>query len=140
MNRALFQPLVAHLDKKEFTILTGACQTGKSTLLRQLEVYCKELSKPCVFLNLENRDILSVLDENPLNLLNYLPDAEGRIVAFLDEIQYLKEPSNFLKLLYDEHVGRVDRGHRKQRFLYRRPFQRFTCRKKESLPIANLFI
>jgi predicted AAA+ superfamily ATPase len=107
MNRALFQPLVAHLDKKEFTILTGACQTGKSTLLRQLEVYCKELSKPCVFLNLENRDILSVLDENPLNLLNYLPDAEGRIVAFLDEIQYLKEPSNFLKLLYDEHVGRV---------------------------------
>ncbi len=107
MRRNLFEPLAAHLDKKEFTILTGARQTGKSTLLRQLETYCKESSKPCVFLNLENRDILSILDENPLNLLSYLPDVEGRAIAFLDEIQYLKDPSNMLKLLYDEHMDRV---------------------------------
>jgi len=107
MRRNLFEPLLAHLDKKEFTILTGARQTGKSTLLRQLETSCKELSKPCIFLNLENRDVLSILDENPLNLLNYLPDVEGKIIVFLDEIQYLKDPSNLLKLLYDEHVGRV---------------------------------
>jgi predicted AAA+ superfamily ATPase len=110
MRRNLFEPLLAHLDKKEFTILTGARQTGKSTLLRQLETSCKELSKPCIFLNLENRDILSILDENPLNplnLLNYLPDVEGKVIVFLDEIQYLKDPSNLLKLLYDEHVERV---------------------------------
>ena len=107
MRRNLFKPLLAHRDKKEFTILTGARQTGKSTLLRQLETSCKELSKPCVFLNLENRDILSILDENPLNLLNYLPDVEEKVIVFLDEIQYLKDPSNLLKLLYDEHVERV---------------------------------
>lgn len=107
MRRNLFEPLAAHLDKKEFTILTGARQTGKSTLLRQLETYCKELSKPCVFLNLENRDILSILDENPLNLLGYLPDVEGKAIVLLDEIQYLKDPSNLLKLLYDEHVERI---------------------------------
>jgi predicted AAA+ superfamily ATPase len=107
MRRNLFEPLAAHLDKEEFTILTGARQTGKSTLLRQLETHCKELSKPRVFLNLENRDILSILDENPLNLLDYLPNVEGRVIVFLDEIQYLKDPSNLLKLLYDEHVRRV---------------------------------
>jgi predicted AAA+ superfamily ATPase len=107
MQRNLFEPLAAHLDKKEFTILTGARQTGKSTLLRQLETYCKELSKPCVFLNLENRDILSILNENPLNLLSYLPDVEGKAIVLLDEIQYLKDPSNLLKLLYDEHVERI---------------------------------
>ena len=107
MRRNLFEPLAAHLDKKEFTILTGARQTGKSTLLRQLETYCKELSKPCVFLNLENRDILSVLDENPLNLLSYLPDVGGKVIVFLDEIQYLKDPSNLLKLLYDAHLERI---------------------------------
>jgi len=107
MRRNLFEPLLAHLDKKEFTILTGARQTGKSTLLRQLETSCKEVSKPCIFLNLENRDILSILDENPLALLNYLPDVEGKVIVFLDEIQYLKDPSNLLKLLYDEHVERV---------------------------------
>ena len=107
MRRNLFEPLAAHLDKKEFTILTGARQTGKSTLLRQLETYCKELSKPCVFLNLENRDILSILDENPLNLLSYLPDVGRKVIVFLDEIQYLKDPSNLLKLLYDEHLERI---------------------------------
>lgn len=107
MRRNLFEPLATHLDKKEFTILTGARQTGKSTLLRQLEAYCKDLSKPSVFLNLENRDILSTLDESPLHLLNYLPEAEGRVIVFLDEIQYLKNPSNLLKLLYDEHAARV---------------------------------
>lgn len=26
---------------------------------------------------------------------------------FLDEVQYLKDPSNFLKLLYDEHVNKI---------------------------------
>ncbi|HEV2482374.1 MAG TPA: ATP-binding protein [Puia sp.] len=107
MQRNLFVPLAAHLEKKEFTILTGARQTGKSTLLKQLQAHCSDLRKDTVFLNLENRDILSVLDENPLDLLTYLPAAEGRIIVFLDEIQYLKDPSNLLKLLYDEHVDRV---------------------------------
>lgn len=107
MHRALFDQLTGHLQKKEFTILTGARQTGKSTLLRQLEEYCKELSLPCIFLNLENKDILSILNEHPLNLLNYLPEVKGRVIAFIDEIQYLNDPSNFLKLLYDEHIEQV---------------------------------
>ena len=40
MNRKLFQKLKEHLPKKEFTIITGARQTGKSTLLKQLEKEC----------------------------------------------------------------------------------------------------
>jgi predicted AAA+ superfamily ATPase len=107
MRRELFDHLVNHLQKQEFTILTGARQTGKSTLLRQLEAHCKELSLPCVFINLENKDILSILNAQPLNLLNYLPEVKGRVIAFIDEIQYLRDPSNFLKLLYDEYVEQV---------------------------------
>lgn len=52
-------------------------------------------------------DILSILDQHPFHLLNYLPDAEGRMIIFIDEIQYLKDPSNFLKLLHDEHAARI---------------------------------
>jgi predicted AAA+ superfamily ATPase len=107
VQRDSFVQLASHLQKKEFTILTGARQTGKSTLLRQLEARCKELSLPCVFLNLENKDVLSILNEQPLNLLNYLPEVKGRVIAFIDEIQYLNDPSNFLKLLYDEHIEQV---------------------------------
>jgi predicted AAA+ superfamily ATPase len=107
MRRELFEKLESHLEKKEYTILTGARQTGKSTLLRQLETLCKERSVPCVFLNLENKEILDALNENPLNLLNYLPVGNQKGVALIDEVQYLADPSNFLKLLYDEHATLV---------------------------------
>ena len=106
-KRRLFQDLVNHLSKKEFTILTGARQTGKSTLLRQLEDYCKENSLPVVFLNLENRSILAELNLSPLNVFKYLPETEKRVIILIDEVQYLEDASNFLKLLYDEYVGRI---------------------------------
>ncbi len=149
MRRALFEPLAAHLQKKEFTIITGARQTGKSTLLRQLEAHCKELSIPSVFLNLENKDILPVLNEQPLNLLNYLPDVKGRVIVFIDEIQYLDDPSNFLKLLYDEHVEKVkivasgssvfyiDDHFRDSLAGRKRVFQLFTCSFNEYLQLRD---
>ena len=58
MYRNLLEHLKLHLSKKEFTIITGARQTGKSTLLRQLETHCKNEKQPCIFLNLENKEIL----------------------------------------------------------------------------------
>ena len=103
----MFEKLKLHLPKKEFTILTGARQTGKSTLLKELEKYCKEQGIAVTILNFEFKNILADLDENPLNLLNYLPQSEGRKVVLIDEVQYLKDPTNFLKLLYDEHAADI---------------------------------
>jgi predicted AAA+ superfamily ATPase len=107
MQRKIYEQLKAHLVKKEYTILTGARQTGKSTLLRHLEAACKGIAIPCVFLNMENKTILADLDSNPLNLLNYLPAENKRTIIFIDEVQYLKDPSNFLKLIYDEHAENI---------------------------------
>ena len=106
-RRKLFDKLLAHLEKKEFSILTGARQTGKSTLLKQIEKHCNEHNIPVVFLNLENKTILAELNENPLNLLGYLPTNGKKTIALVDEVQYLDDPSNFLKLLYDEHFEKV---------------------------------
>ena len=106
-KRKLFHELVAHLSKKEFTIVTGARQSGKSTLLRQLEDHCKQNNLPVVFLNLENRSILSELSLSPMNVLKYLPEADKRVIILIDEVQYLENASNFLKLLYDEHASRI---------------------------------
>jgi predicted AAA+ superfamily ATPase len=107
MKRNLFQALVQHLEKKEYTIITGARQTGKSTLMKQLEQHCQSLQKPTVFFNLENKNILSDFDQSPLNILSYLPVTDQRVVAFIDEIQYLRDPSNFLKWLYDEYAEKI---------------------------------
>ena len=103
MKRKLYEKLLQHLPKKEFTILTGARQTGKSTLLADLRSYCMAQGIPQIFINLENKSLLAELDANPLNLLAYLPAQDQKTVVYIDEIQYLSDPSNFLKLIFDEY-------------------------------------
>lgn len=107
MVRNLFTKLQQHLTKKEFTIITGARQTGKSTLMKELDKHCKKAKIPSVFLNLENADILAELNKSPLNAFLYLPETEKRTVVFVDEVQYLDNPSNFLKLLFDEYAHKI---------------------------------
>ena len=107
MKRNLFITLQKHLEKKEFTILTGARQVGKSTLLKQLEEDCKQSGIPTMFINLENKSVLAELNKSPLALFHYLPETELRTIVFIDEIQYLDDPSNFLKLLYDEYAPKL---------------------------------
>lgn len=103
VKRKIYNSLQGHLSKKEYSILTGARQTGKTTILRQLEAHCKQAGIPCEFLNLENKAILAELNGSPLNVFKFLPDTSKRTVVLVDEIQYLDDPSNFLKLLYDDH-------------------------------------
>ena len=95
------------MTKKEYTILTGSRQTGKSTLLRQLERHCQQQHMPVAFINLENKTLLADLNSSPLNLLNYLPETSKRVVVLVDEVQYLDDASNFLKLLHDEHAETI---------------------------------
>lgn len=149
IRRKLFDDLKNHLLKKEFSILPGARQTGKSTLLKQLERYCRETEIPVVFLNLENKTILTELNENPLNLLKFLPESSKRTVALVDEIQYLDDPSNFLKRLYDEHAGHlkivatgssafyIDRQFRDSLAGRKKIFQLYTCSFDEYLELSG---
>ena len=107
ISRRILADLKEHIPKKEFSIITGARQTGKSTLLKQLEGYIRGQDIPVLFLNLENKTILNELNDNPLNLLKFIPESNRKTVALIDEIQYMNNPSNFLKLLYDEHSNQI---------------------------------
>ena len=62
---------------------------------------------PVVFLNLENKTIPAELNENSMNLFKFMPKLNTRTIALIDEIQYLKDPSNFLRLQYDEHSEQI---------------------------------
>lgn len=97
-----------HLSKKEFTVLIGARQIGKSTLLKQFHEDLKKQNKPTYFLNLDRKDILDELNQNPENLFKFCPLQQGeRIVVFIDEIQYLDNATNFIKLLFDEYSSQL---------------------------------
>ncbi|GAA4396383.1 ATP-binding protein [Nibrella viscosa] len=58
-----------------------------------------------VSLNLERKEILLDLNQSPDNLFRYIPqNRPQRVYVLIDEIQYLSDPTNFLKLLYDEYA------------------------------------
>jgi len=103
-ERKLLSTLTKHLKEKEFTIISGARQTGKTTLLNQLLNYLQQRQETGFFLTLEDPAILSRLNQHPENLFEFILRApEKRIFVLLDEVQYLNDPSNFLKLLYDKY-------------------------------------
>jgi predicted AAA+ superfamily ATPase len=108
ITRFNFKEIEDHVNKKEFTILIGARQIGKSTLLKQLFDKLQKQKKEVYFINLDRKDILTELDENPLNLFQFYPLQEGqKIIVMIDEIQYLKDASGFLKLLHDDYGDRL---------------------------------
>jgi len=103
-TRSLYLDLLNHVPEKECTILIGARQTGKSTLLKQLQDALLKNGETVVLLNLERKDILLELNQSPENIFRYFPAKGTRNYLLVDEVQYLEDPTNFLKLLYDEHA------------------------------------
>lgn len=91
------------------TLLIGARQTGKTTLLKQLDDYLIKQGKTTAFFSLEDKVYLDAFNEHPKNLFQFIPlsEPEKTTFLFIDEVQYLQDPSNFLKLLYDEYTPQV---------------------------------
>lgn len=108
INRKKYKDLLSHVPKREHTILIGARQTGKSTLLKALLESLQASSESVVLLNLERKDILLSLNQSPESIFKYIPqNASQRSYVLIDEIQYLDDATNFLKLLYDEHADHL---------------------------------
>lgn len=103
MKRFLYNGLIGHLPQKQITLLVGARQVGKTTLLRQIEDHLKAEREDVFFFSLEDRQMLQLLNEDPKNLFKLIPAPVNgkRTTILLDEIQYLDDPSNFLKFHYD---------------------------------------
>ncbi len=108
-KRLLFTQIKNHLEKKQISLIIGARQTGKTTLMQQLQHGINQKNNPSFFLTLEDPKLLSILNEHPANLKQVLPPLNDKVKTyiFIDEIQYLKNPSNFLKYHYDLNVDKV---------------------------------
>ena len=100
-TRQIFSKLVKELDNNKILLLVWPRQVGKTTLLKQLQAEVKD--KKTHFINLEFADTRALLDKHPINVFELTGiDRNAQQIIFIDEIQYLNNPSNFLKLLYDE--------------------------------------
>ena len=108
-HRTLFAKLLEHLEKKQISLIIGARQTGKTTIMQQMNSSLKSKGKQTFFLSLEDPEVLDNLNAHPRNLFNIIPpfDDKDRYFVFIDEIQYLDNPTNFLKYHYDLHSPQI---------------------------------
>ncbi|MDR0369473.1 MAG: AAA family ATPase [Candidatus Peribacteria bacterium] len=73
---------------------------GKTTLLKQLQAKIK--GKETYFISAEDFEVKQLLNEHPYRIFDIThSNRDDEQVIFIDEIQHLDNPSNFLKLIYD---------------------------------------
>lgn len=107
-KREILTKIVNFITSKEIIVLHGARQVGKSTILKILiEDYIKT---NYFYMDLENREFLELCEKGAETTFNYLIqkglDRKKKMYLLIDEIQYLSDPSNFLKLFHD-HFSEV---------------------------------
>ncbi len=107
--RDLTKEILEHIDSDEILIIVGARQTGKTTLLKILQKKLIKDGKKTLFYNLEDYDYLKTFNESPKNLITLAPVVKQpeKVFIFIDEIQYLSNPTNFLKYLFDEYKEKI---------------------------------
>ena len=100
-----YPELQKYLNTPEILLILGARRTGKSTLLYQLISSLKASPEAILFINLDE-PLFQSKAENPAFLSTvveeYLLQHKDiqKYYIFIDEVQYLKNPSNFLKYLF----------------------------------------
>lgn len=102
IKRRLFQELKDHLDSTEISIIVGARQVGKTTLMKELISHVQKTGGKTIFLNLdyESDKIYLETQDSLLSKLR-LELGNNRGYVFIDEIQRKKNAGLFLKGLYD---------------------------------------
>lgn len=102
IRRRLTGAVAAHLDHPEITVLVGARQSGKTTLLKRIEADLRAGGRKTLWLNLDfEDDFRHVASQGALLQKLSLELGPGGGVAFIDEIQRKENAGLFLKGLYD---------------------------------------
>ncbi len=107
VERDLLQALLDHLKEKDITMLLGARQTGKTTLLHQMRTYLLEqkgISPSQIhFFNLDHFESYEKIAHQE-DLIQYLRVRSSAVefqYVFIDEAHRLPEAGRYLKGIYD---------------------------------------
>jgi predicted AAA+ superfamily ATPase len=108
-KREIIDEILKFINLEEIIVLHGARQVGKTNILLWLENYLQEKKEDVYYIDLEDSRYKKILDSGVNEFIDHLrevghaPQAKKKIFVFIDEIQYLENPSEFLKLIADHH-------------------------------------
>lgn len=107
-NRNILKTARKYLFSEETLIFTGARQVGKTVVLKSLQLELEKKGEKTFYFNLEDHDYLKILNDSPKNLFKIVSLLKKhKIYVFIDEIQYLDDPTNFIKYIFDGYKDRV---------------------------------
>lgn len=109
-QREIFGKLLKYMELPEIIAINGARQVGKTTLMKMLVEFLKNKGYDNIFFfDLERMEFLNLCNKGINEIISYIQAKKGnidkgeKIYLFIDEIQYLDNPSSLLKLFYDEY-------------------------------------
>jgi len=106
-KRQVFSKIQAYLGDETILALTGARQVGKTHILYYIKNYLEEKNKNVFYYDLEFPELLQTLNRGTdsfiLDLSNKGYSGKEEVFVLIDEIQYLDNPTSFLKIIADHH-------------------------------------
>src|SRR3989344_3403049 len=106
-KRNISDQIIPYLFTDDIIVLHGARQVGKTHILYYLAKIVQEKGELAHFIDLEDGRLKSILDKGVKSFISHLREegliSENKLFIFIDEIQYLENPSSFLKMIADHH-------------------------------------
>lgn len=109
-KRQIIQEIQTYLNDNSVIVLHGARQVGKTSILYYLRETLTDKGERSCYFDLEDSRYLKILDSGVDPFVRYLTEhgfipanPVGRLYVFIDEVQYMADPSPFLKLIADHH-------------------------------------
>ena len=106
--RKILTEVLPYLDKSGIILLVGARQTGKTSIMYLMMETLQEKGideNKIQYFDLEDLTMLDVFNGGVKEFTAYLKasgvDVDAENYIFVDEIQYMENPANFLKLIAD---------------------------------------
>ena len=104
-GRKIAKKILKYLNSREIVVIYGSRQVGKTSLLRYImENYLK---KNTFYFDLELLNLLELCNQGAESVFQYLlqkgADEKQKIFLIIDEIQYMDDPTKFLKIMHDHY-------------------------------------
>ena len=102
-KRKIVSEILKYLGSKEVIVIYGARQVGKTYLLKYLIEH--NIKKNVFYFDLELPNLLELCNQGVENVYKYLiqkgAEENNKIFLLIDEIQYMEDPTKFLKVMHD---------------------------------------
>ncbi len=103
LKRILCNKIIYELRRKEIGIIVGPRQVGKTTLLKEVETYCKKQKIKYKYFNLETPADANYFGRSTQDILTDISNKNK--VVLIDEFHYLPNATKLFKSVYDSFKG-----------------------------------